>query len=144
MLVTVGMGMPKYNSDKYEGNYLSDDFLKEITGNENAYVDFYSPHYYSWMKGTYGMPFTQDPVSYGLDGTKPCVVGETPNDDESALGISATDKFVKAHENGWNGVMFWMEPRDDEESGMYKFDLTKEATNKMYEIIPDKIYPEGK
>lgn len=142
-LVTVGMGMPKYNSDKYSGNHLTDEFLKEITGNENAYLDFYSPHYYGWMKATYGMPFDQTPTDYGMDGTKPCVVGETPNDDESTLGISVTDKYLKSHENGWNGVMVWMEPRDDEETGWYRFDLTAAATNKMAETIPDKIYPNG-
>lgn len=143
-LVTVGMGMPKYNSDKYQGNYVSDEFLKEITGNENAYLDFYSPHYYSWMLPSFGLPFTQTAESYGIDPSKPCVIGETPNDDEGAIGISAADKYVKAYENGWNGVMIWMDPKQENPYGWYEYELTQSATNKMYELIPELIYPEGK
>ena len=33
-LVTVGFGMVRYNSDKYEGNIVSDEHLKEVTGND--------------------------------------------------------------------------------------------------------------
>ncbi|MBQ8780084.1 MAG: cellulase family glycosylhydrolase [Oscillospiraceae bacterium] len=143
-LVTVGMGMPKYNSDKYQGNYVSDEFLKEITGNENAYLDFYSPHYYSWMLPSFGLPFTQTAESYGIDPSKPCVIGETPNDDEGAIGISVADKYVKAYENGWNGVMIWMDPKQENPYGWYEYELTQSATNKMYELIPELIYPEGK
>ena len=143
-LVTVGMGMPKYNSDKINGNYLSDDFLKELTGNENAYLDFYSPHYYGWMMGSFGLPFTQSPESYGIEPTKPCVTGETPNDDENTVGISVYDKYAKSYENGWNGVMVWMDPKPENPYGWYEYELTQGATNKMYELIPDLIYPEGK
>ena len=63
-LVTVGMGMPKYNSDKYQGNYVSDEFLKEITGKETAYLDFYSPHYYGWMLSSFGLPCSTIPPSF--------------------------------------------------------------------------------
>ena len=143
-LVTVGMGMPKYNSDKYQGNFVSDAYLKEVTGKDTAYLDFYSPHYYGWMMGSFGLPFTQSPEAYGIEATKPCVVGETPNDDENSVGISVADKYVKAYENGWNGVMVWMDPKQENAYGWYEYELTQSASNKMYELIPDLIYPNGK
>jgi hypothetical protein len=39
-LVTVGMGMVKYNSDIYSGSKVSDEYLQELTGDENSYLDF--------------------------------------------------------------------------------------------------------
>lgn len=143
-LVTVGMGMVKYNSDNYGGNYVSDEFLKELTGNENAYLDFYSPHFYMWQKPYFGMPNTVSPVEFGLDGTKPCILGEIPNDDADECGMSLTEKYKSTHDNGWNGIMVWMEPRSEEADIWYEYKLTKEATNAMNEYIPEKIYPIGK
>ena len=145
MLVTVGLGMVKYNSDKWQGNMISDEYLKELTGNENAYVDFYSMHFYAWQIGTFGIPFTTTPTEYGLDGTKPVFIGETSNDDEDQTKLTVTDKYKSAHDNGWNGVMVWMEYRTDGTSGCdslwYRNDLTAEGTKAMYEYIPEKIYP---
>lgn len=143
-LVTVGLGMVKYNSEKYGGNYISDEFLKELTGSDKAYLDFYSPHYYMWEKASFGFPFDTSPVEYGLDGTKPCVVGETSNDDAEEAGMSLTEKYKSTYNSGWNGIMVWMEPRDGEDPNWYRYDLTEEATNAMAEYIPDKIYPIGK
>lgn len=144
-LVTVGLGMIKYNSDKYQGNYVSDAFLKELTGLEDAYLDFYSPHYYAWMMSTYPLPFKITAEEFGLDGTKPCVIGETPNDDSDKTGLTAADKYKLAYDNGWNGVMTWMDPVvDGENYSWYKYELTAEATNSMAETAYDKIYPIGK
>lgn len=140
-LVTVGIGIIKYNSDKYDGNMVSDEYLKELTGNDNAYLDFYSTHYYMWQRQWYGFPFTASPAEFGLEETKPCVVGETSNDDADECGLTLTEKYKSAYENGWNGVMVWMEPQESGE--WYCYDLTQEATKAMLELIPDKIYPLG-
>ncbi len=145
MLVTVGLGIVKYNSDKYNGNMISDQRMTEAAGSENACVDFYSTHYYMWEKPWFGFPFNVTPEEFGLDGTKPSLVGETSNDDDAESGMSCAVKYQSAYEKGWNGVMVWMEYRTDGSSGCdelwYRYDLTKEATNKMAELIPEKIHP---
>lgn len=147
MLVTVGMGIVKYNSDKYEGNKVSDEYLRSLTGDENAYVDFYSPHYYMWEKPWFGFPFDKSPEDFGMDGTKPCVIAETSNDDDKQSGMSAAEKYRSSYEKGWNGVMVWMEYRSDGSSGCdsmwYRYDLTQEATRGMLETIPEKVFPLG-
>ena len=142
-LVTVGTGMIKYNSDKYDGNYFSDKFLKEITGRDGAYLDLYSPHYYMWEKSFLGFPFDKSPTDFGLDGTKPVVTGETPNDDEKESGMTAAEKYRSSYDNGWNGVMVWMEYREGTEEVWHEYALTAEATNAMYDYIPEKVDPLG-
>lgn len=142
--VTVGMGIIKYNSAKYEGDKIADSYLMEITGLDNATIDFYSTHYYMWEKPYFGFPFTQSPQDFGLDTDKPCLIGETSNDDEKECKLTLTEKYTSAYDNGWNGVMVWMEPRTDEELMWYRYDLTETATNAMYELIPEKIDPLGR
>ena len=78
VLVTIGFGMIKYNSKKYQGNLGADDYLKKLADNPKAYLDFYSPHFYEWEAEWFGFPFDTDPISFGLDGTKPAVIGEFP------------------------------------------------------------------
>lgn len=144
ILVTVGMGMIKYNSDKYDGNYVSDEFLKQLTGLDDAYLDFYSPHYYAWMLSSMPHPFDKSPVDFGLDGTKPAIIGETPNDDEAQMNLTSAQKYEYCFNNGWNGVMTWMDPQKSGESyEYYKYDLTASATNHMNELIPEKVHPLG-
>lgn len=141
--VTVGLGIVKYNSDKYEGDKISDENLKKVTGDDKAYVDFYSTHYYMWEKQYFGFPFDKTPEQFGLTTDKPCLIGETSNDDEKEAGITLTEKYKSTYENGWNGLMVWMEPRTDEEYTWYRYDLTKTATNAMLKLIPEKIDPLG-
>ena len=74
VLVTVGLGMIKYNSDKQQGNKISDAELQSVMTSEKydkgyAYVDFYSVHWYSWMQGMWGYPFSESPEDFGLDGS---------------------------------------------------------------------------
>lgn len=144
-LVTAGIGIIKYNSEKYEGNKVSDEYLKELTGLDGAYLDFYSTHYYDWMRASFGTPFDKSPSDFGLDTDKPCVIGETSND--AVRGMTLSEKYRSMHDNGWEGMLVWMQSdteQDDVESVWYRYDLTKEATNSMAEYIYDKIYPIGK
>ncbi len=140
MLVTVGLGIIKYNSEKYEGNKISDDYLKELTGEDRAYIDFYSTHYYMWEKPWFGFPFSVTPKEFGLAEEKPCLIGETSNDDDAESKMTAEEKYKAAYDNGWSGVMVWMEYRKDGSSGCdemwYRYDLTRQATNAMAEYIP--------
>ncbi len=142
VLVTVGTAMPKYNSEQWEGNLVSDEYLRELTGNENAYLDFYSSHYYSWMKQTFGIPFEKSPSDYGIEETKPNIIGEAGSGDEDVLGMSSAEKYKSSYENGWSGVMIWLEPKEEGGSYVWKsYDFAKEAAGEMAELIPEKIHP---
>lgn len=134
-LVTVGLGMVKYNSDKYEGNYVSDEYLKSL-GGENAYLDFYSTHYYFWQNSYMGYPFEQSPESFGLDGTKPCVIGEAAVLSES--GRTPEQDYENAYNNGWNGVMAWTSNGVDNCGSLTEL---MPAVTKMRDMIRDKIFP---
>ena len=68
--------MIKYISKKYEGNYGAD--LKKLADNPKASLYFYSLHFYEWETEWFGFPFDIDQVSFGLEGTKPPVIGEFP------------------------------------------------------------------
>lgn len=112
VLVTVGFGMVKYNSDKYSGDYGSDEFLQSLYDNENAYLDFYSTHFYEWEATWYGNPFECTPEEFGLTDEKPALLGEMPAIamDGSVSGSTArtlTECYEDLFANGWNGVMPW-------------------------------------
>ncbi|MBP3238832.1 MAG: cellulase family glycosylhydrolase [Lachnospiraceae bacterium] len=142
MLVTVGLGMNKYNSDKFEGNKLSDTNLKALTENVNSRLDFYSPHFYMWMKQWFGFPFDGDPANYGIEMDRPVILAETANDDESETGLTNYQKYKALYDNGWAGLMFWTEPKQT--NGVwswYCFDFTAQGANDMYKEIPDLIRP---
>ncbi len=62
VLVTVGMGMIKYNSDSQQGNKISDSALQDVLSGDKydkslAYVDFYSTHWYTLDAGNVGISF---------------------------------------------------------------------------------------
>ncbi len=139
-LVTVGMGMIKYNSDElsFGKNYISDEYMNELAG-EDAYVDFYSTHYYYWQNAYMGYPFEETPVEFGLDGTKPCVIGETASLDES--GRTITEKYEAAYNNGWNGVMAWTSNGVDSCGG---FDDVKPAIERIVELAEELVFPFGR
>lgn len=134
-LVTVGLGMVKYNSDKFDGNYVSDEYLKSL-GGDDAYLDFYSTHYYFWQNSYMGYPFEQSPESFGLDGTKPCVIGEAAVISES--GRTPEQDYENAYNNGWNGVMAWTSNGVDNCGSLTEL---MPAVTKMRDMIRDKIFP---
>lgn len=112
ILVTIGFGMIKYNSTRYEGNYGSDEYLQSIYADEDAYLDFYSTHFYEWEASWYGFPFDKSPVEFKLDGTKPCVIGEFPaygmsGNQYGSKAMTADEIYVNCYLNGWNGAFAW-------------------------------------
>lgn len=141
ILVTAGFGIVKYNSDNYEGNFGSDEYLKELSGNDNSYLDFYSTHYYYWENAWFGYPFSVSPTDFGLDGTKPCVIGEVAANDVSESGEELVVKYENAYNNGWNGIMAWTSNGVDACGSMVDI---MPATKKLVEIAEDKVYPLGK
>ena len=105
-------------------------------------MDFYSPHFYLWMKQSgLGFPFNVTPEEYGLITDKPCIIGETSNDQEKGYGMSLTEVYQTSYEKGWSGIMVWMQTQDD--GSWYCYDLTETATNAMYALIPEKVDPKG-
>ncbi|MGN0696871.1 MAG: cellulase (glycosyl hydrolase family 5) [Oscillospiraceae bacterium] len=136
ILVTVGMGMVKYNSDGYDGNYVSDEFLQALSGSENSYLDFYSTHYYTWEKSYMGFPFDGDPEAFKLDGSKPCVIGETSANADS--GWSLTEEYEGALNNGWQGVMAWTSNGVDDCGDL---SYIKPAAARILELAPEKVHP---
>jgi hypothetical protein len=112
VLVTIGFGMIKYNSKKYNANYGADDYLKALADNPKAYLDFYSPHFYEWEAEWFGFPFDTDPISFGLDGTKPAVIGEFPatgmtSKTKGSKDMDGNECYLNTFKNGWNGIMAW-------------------------------------
>ena len=139
VLVTAGMGIIKYNSDNYQGNKVSDEYLKSLSGNENSHLDFYSPHYYYWQKQWFGFPFDKTPQEYGLTNDRPCVIGECASLDEGNVSIG--EKYQMAYDNGWNGVYVWTSNGVDACGGF--IDIAPSA-KKMYEQYEEMIFPFGK
>lgn len=146
VLVTVGMGMIKYNSDSQQGNKISDSELQSILSGDKydkslAYVDFYSTHWYTWMQGMWGYPFGESPTDFGLDGTKPSVIGECPAV-ASDSDFDITSAYEEAYNNGWNGVFAWKTSGQDDGCGLW-LDI-QPAIEKMAGICENKIFPNGK
>ena len=151
ILVTVGLSFPKYNADgtgAYEGNKVSDAFLQKLYPNPKAYLDFWSPHYYDWVGEWYGVPFYcapsgSRPDGWGLDGSKPALIGEcrargsqgrTKGTENNTL---ITD-YENAFKNGWQGVMPWTSNGVDGNGGLN--DLVP-ATKYMLEKYKEVVFP---
>lgn len=136
-LVTVGIGMIKYNSDNgnCSGNIVSDELMKSF-GGDKACLDFYSTHYYDYMKPYWGCPFEMTPEEFGLDMSKPIFLGE--------IGTSASlkDVYQKCYDLGWNGVMTWRS--NDVENHAENWDDIAAATQNIEAAAGDKVFPLGK
>lgn len=143
ILVTVGIAMIKYNSDKSGcvSNMVSDEVMKSY-GGDKACLDFYSTHYYNYMKPWWGCPYDMTPEEYGLDMSKPVFLGETNAEGgETLVGL-----YERCYNNGWSGVMLWASNDTSDSSKLHadNWDDITAAAGKMNEIAPEKVYPTGK
>jgi len=138
ILVTVGMSFPKYNcdGDEYDGNKVSDAFLQNLYPNKNAYLDFWSPHYYDWVGEHYGVPYTLKPFGsrkdggWGLCDSKPAILAECPaNGSENS---TLTDDYLNAMKNGWQGVMPWTSNGVDACGGFNELTPTTRLISEKY------------
>lgn len=136
MLVTIGFAIIKYNSEKYEGNYGSDEFLRSRYDNENAYVDFWSTHYYDWQATWFNCPFLLTAEEFGIDMSKPCVVGECSHTGIKALrNIKPIEECYEwAYGNGWNGVLAWTDRDLLNGDGVPQYACVKLAGERMTAI----------
>lgn len=147
VLVTVGLAMIKYNSDDIMGNYISDDALQKILGDNSkydkskAYVDFYSTHWYPWMIANWGTNYSQSPKDYKQDISKPCIIAELPAKTSDVSNYDITSVYEQAYKNGWKGVMAWKASGGDDGNGSL-IDIVP-ALKKMNSVCKDKIFPLG-
>lgn len=145
ILVTVGMSFPKYNADSVncEGNKVSDAFLRGLYPDSDAYLDFWSPHYYDWVGPWYGVPFYLTPSAWGLDGSKPALIGEcmakgSKGQTNGTEHNTIITDYENAFLNGWQGVMPWTSNGVD---GCGSFDDLTPATKHMAAKYGSAIYP---
>lgn len=135
VLVTIGFGMIKYNSDDYSGNKGSDKFLQSLYTDEDAYLDFYSTHFYEWEAQWYGFPFDKTPAEFKLDDDKPCMLGEFPavgmlGKTKWAPAMTGSECYINAYNNGWDGIMGWTSNGVDDCGSLEDF---KEGAMEVYE-----------
>ncbi|MCX7681276.1 MAG: cellulose-binding domain-containing protein [Anaerolineae bacterium] len=137
VLVTVGMGMPKYQSGScsgWQGNKIADSALRARVNDPDVYIDFYSSHYYNWQAQWWGIPFYQSPTNYyGADLGKAVLIGETPA--TGSTGHTLTEDYENAYLNGWQGVMAWKSTSD--------FDEIIAATNAFRNHHDELVFPGG-
>ncbi|WP_028509174.1 cellulase family glycosylhydrolase [Ruminococcus sp. NK3A76] len=145
VLVTVGMGMPKYNSQGMQGNKIGNDYLQELISSQEgyktelAYVDFYSTHWYPWEEGSgMGNPFKQTPEEFRLEYDRPIVIGECPGTPE---GVSLTDEYQAAYDLDYDGVLAWKTSGQNDGNGLID-DITP-TTKAMWEKYESEVFPNG-
>lgn len=124
--VTIGFGVVKYNSYKYNGDYGAE-----------CGIDFNSPHFYEWEAEWFGLPFETSPQNFGLSDNKPAIIGEFPGygltgSVKNSKYMSAGDCYYNAYNHGWNGIMAWTSNGVDNFGNLYQFnDATKNIGGKL-------------
>jgi hypothetical protein len=139
VLVTIGMAMPKYNSDvarSAQGNKVGDASLRAEFNDPGARLDFYSTHYYDWCERLWGNALYLSPQEYGLPTTKPSIIGEFPA--HGTKGHTVTADYESAFQNGWEGAMGWTSNSIDDNGGISQLG---EATLAFKRLHADLVYP---
>ena len=141
--VTVGICMgPKYTARPPGTNVVSDAALQaRVGGDARARIDFYAPHYYDWMYKIRGNPFYQTPVDYGLDTTRPAVIGECPA--RGTAKRTLIQDYEGALTNGWQGAMAWTSNGVDKFGGLKQVSPATRALRDKHErlVFPGKPGP---
>ena len=143
VLVTIGMAMPKYNSDvarSAQGNKVGDASLRAVFNDPGARLDFYSTHYYDWCERLWGNALYLSPRAYGMPADKPSIIGEFPA--HGTKGHTVTADYESAFRNGWEGAMGWTSNSVDDNGGIAQLG---EATLAFRQLHENLIHPgEGK
>ncbi len=115
--VTLGSAAVKWNSDSpgCEGNFWSDQNLRAQYNSTDAFLDFYSPHFYGWVVRWFGnFALDKTPDDYGMN-DRPCMVGENPargvykqnTSGVDELIVPISEAYIKTYQQGWKGLMVW-------------------------------------
>lgn len=118
VLVTVGISVIKYNSDDTPGsmgNMVSDAALRAQLDDPAVYLDFWSPHWYSWMNPYWDQPMYVSPATFNLDDSKPSLIGECPAN--GSEGHTLSDDVEAVYLNGWSGLLPWTSNEVDSHGG---------------------------
>ncbi len=112
VLVTVNTIGLKYNSEsKFDRNWFSDSELQSFVNDPDTKIDFWGPHQYEWNeKDCGGNGFHRTPEDFGMDPSKPTVMGECStygSEYSKNLGGNLYDDLEDAYSNGWGGVFPW-------------------------------------
>jgi len=117
VLVTLGSAAVKWNSTApgCEGNFWSDQSLQAQYESPDAFLDFYSPHFYGWVVRWFGDFALDKKPSDFLINDRPCMVGEGPATGvyrQNTAGIDILevpikDAYTGAYKNGWKGFLAW-------------------------------------
>ncbi len=143
ILVTIGIAINKDNNNIYEGNYGSDEFLRSRYDSEKAYVDFWSTHYYDWQATWFNCPFLLSAEEFGIDMSKPRVVGECSHTGIKALRTikPIEDCYEWAYNSGWNGVLAWTDRNLLDGDGVPQYACVKLAGERMTAIFDGSYVP---
>ena len=136
ILVTVGIAMPKYNSDSTQGavgNMIGDVALRAQLNDPDARVDFYSVHYYDWIGKFSGNLFYQNPAAAGLPTDKPNLFGEMPAN--GTKGHTTAEDYEGAYRNGWQGAMGWTSNGVDDNGSLRQLAPATEAFRDHHRAI---------
>jgi len=117
VLVTMGSAAVKWNGNCPEciTNFYSDQNLQKQYNSRDAFLDFYSPHFYGWTVRYFGnFALDKTPDYYGIN-DRPCMIGENPAkgvfDQDSSrhniLVIPVNEAYIKTYQQGWKGLMVW-------------------------------------
>ncbi|MEM9339708.1 MAG: cellulase family glycosylhydrolase [Bacteroidota bacterium] len=159
-LVTVGSKWSVYNSDRYigfggipfAGDNFSDQDLQAQFNDADAFLDFYSMHWYQWQST--GAPFIETAVALFPNVTKPIVITEfpgldLPNNDCGCtcatpgvcdFSIDLNDTYEAVLSNGFAGITAWRNGQENDFFGQSS--VIYEATNYLASIRPDLVFPE--
>lgn len=140
ILVTTGMAYIPNNSDVRGTNIVGDYLMKSYVG-DDACMDYYSVHFYDWMIRWHNDPFKLTPEEYGLDTSKPNVLGECSAKGSEEDGIDMVAAGQALYENGWDGVFPWTSTGTDGNGG---FAEVTTYSKTMLGKIEDLIFPLGK
>jgi hypothetical protein len=145
--VTVGTMWVIYNSPNFGSkddasnagwNRYTNANLQQYYSNSNAYLDFYSPHWYGWQydNATSG-PFERTVTNWIGTDDRPVLIGETFGGDMSY--ISMANYYKQSYTNGFDGVCGWRNPNGND--GYGTFSGITAGTNAFYAAYPSLVYP---
>ena len=117
VLVTLGSAAVKWNSNSpgCVGNFWSNQNLQAQYNSPEAFLDFYSPHFYGWTVRYFGnFALDKTPASYGMN-DRPCMVGENPargvftqnEQGKNVLVVPIEEAYIKTYQQGWKGLLVW-------------------------------------
>lgn len=164
--VTVGSKWMIYNSDLFTtypdktsvGDNYTDTSLQTQFNSTDAYLDFYSMHWYQWQST--GSPFKQTVNALYPGVTKPVIIAEYPgldlpnNDCGCAcntlpacdFNLTIAQAYEDIKDNGFAGITAWKNGGEDDNFGKSAkiYEATKAFGNANSDLVfPDPNAPTG-